>query len=122
MWQKLKDMITLAYLRKLTVKMGSDVFTNWNGDFDPARLCYAFILVDAVIFNWLSIYDTYLHKSFNSMAYSTGCVAIGAQIIAAAAGVRLKQNSEQPFPQGGFPNPGGQGGFGGPGQGGGPGC
>jgi hypothetical protein len=111
MWQKLKDMITLAYLRKLTVKMGSDVFTNWNGDFDPARLCYAFILADAIIFNWLSIYDTYLHKSFNSMAYSGGCVAIGAQIIAAAAGVRLKQNSEQPFPRNDFPGHGdGQGG------------
>jgi hypothetical protein len=98
MLQQIKAWVTLAYLRQLTVKMGSDVFTNWNGDFDPARLCYAFILAESIIFNWLSIYDTYAHKSFNSLAYSTGIVAIGAQIIAAAAGVRIKQPSEVPMP------------------------
>lgn len=97
--QWLRNRVTLQQTRAMVSKVCGDIFANWNGDIDPARLVgYGFVLLCGNVFLVLSIYDTLVHKSFNSLAFSTGCVAIAGQVLAAAVGVRLKQNSEIPMP------------------------
>jgi hypothetical protein len=88
----------LAALWRFFAKVTSDMFSNWNGDVDPARaIGYLIVLMFSVIFAWLTILDTYWHHSFNSMAFSAGVGVIAVQVIAAAAGVRIKQSSEIPM-------------------------
>jgi hypothetical protein len=80
-------------------KVCGDMFTSWNGDVDPARLIpYILCGLFGIFFLWFTWLDTYWHHAFNSMAFSTGAVAIGAQFVAAAGGVRIKQSSEIPMP------------------------
>ncbi|WP_144106785.1 hypothetical protein [Paraburkholderia sp. BCC1886] len=98
LWRKTKAIITLKRIRHTIWKVCTDCFTNWNGDFDPARLVYALILLYGLAFLWMSIWDTHVHHVFNQMGFATGASALAVQMIAAAAGVRLKQNAEAPFP------------------------
>lgn len=87
-------------------KVCGDMFTNWNGDVDPARLIpYLFCALCGMMFLWLTYLDTIWKHEFNSMAFSAGAVAIGGQFVAAAVGVRIKQSSEIPMPPEG-PTPG----------------
>lgn len=95
----LSDAVTLKRTRQLIAKTCGDMFQNWNGDYDPARLIgYGFVLLCGFVFIALTIYDTLKNHAFNSLAFSTGCVAISGQALAAAWGVKLKQNSEVPMP------------------------
>jgi hypothetical protein len=95
----LRDKITMKETRALIAKTFGDMFQNWNGDYDPARLIgYGFVLLCGFVFIALTIYDTLKNHSFNSLAFSGGCVAISGQALAAAWGVKLKQNSEIPMP------------------------
>lgn len=109
-WARIKPYVTLQIFltfitNELTMILGfiakvcGDLFTNWNGDVDPARLFpYLFTAACGIVFLWLSWLDTVWHHSFNSMAFSAGAVAIATQFVAAAAGVRIKQSSEVPMP------------------------
>lgn len=104
LWARVLPIITLAQARRLTVKTFSDMFTNWNGDVDPARLVgYGFVMLGGFQFLALSLYDTLKNHAFNYMGFSTGLVAISGAITAAAAGVRWKQGSEAPMPPPGSP-------------------
>jgi hypothetical protein len=95
----MRDRITLVRTRQVIAKACGDMFQNWNGDYDPARLIgYGWCLLFGMVFIALTVYDTLHNKAFNSMAFSTGGVAIAGQIFAAACGVRVKQNSEVPMP------------------------
>lgn len=97
--QWLRDKVTMKQTRALIAKTCGDMFQNWNGDYDPARLIgYGFVLLCGFVFIALTIYDTLKNHQFNSLAFSTGCVAISGQALAAAWGVKLKQNSEVPIP------------------------
>jgi hypothetical protein len=92
----------LSMILSFIAKVCGDMFTNWNGDVDPARLFpYLFTALCGIVFLWLSWLDTIWHHNFNSMAFSAGAVAIATQFVAAAAGVRIKQSSEIPMPPGG---------------------
>lgn len=108
----LHERLTWKRTRAVIAKACGDMFANWNGDIDPARLVgYGWVLLFGMVFIALSIYDTLKHQSFNSIAFATGGVAIAGQILAAAWGVRLKQNSEVPMPPPSVPpGPGAQGG------------
>lgn len=99
-WLKwLKARLTMEETRKVIAKATGDMFQNWNGDYDPARLIgYGFVLLCGLVFIGLTIYDTLRNHAFNSMAFSGGCVAISGQALAAAWGVKIKQNSETPMP------------------------
>jgi hypothetical protein len=100
MWQTLKNLVTLATARALLKKTAGDIFTNWNGDVDPARLIgYGFVMLGGLEFLALTLYDTLRSHHFDSMSFSTGIVAISGSVMAAAGGVRIKQNSEAPFPE-----------------------
>lgn len=95
----IKARLTLQETRAIIAKATGDMFQNWNGDYDPARLIgYGFVLLCGIVFIGLSIYDTIKNHAFNSLAFSTGCVAISGQALAAAWGVRIKQNAEVPMP------------------------
>ena len=97
--QWITDSLTLKRTRQLIAKTCADMFQNWNGDYDPARLIgYGFVLLCGAVFIALTVYDTLKNHQFNSMAFSTGSVAISGQALAAAWGVKLKQNSEVPLP------------------------
>ncbi len=110
LWIRIKPYVTLQIfvsfiIEELTMigqfiaKVCGDMFTNWNGDVDPARLFpYLFTALCGIVFLWLSWLDTMWHHSFNSMSFSAGAVAIATQFVAAAAGVRIKQSSEVPMP------------------------
>lgn len=109
LWTKIKPWITLqvfvnfiqeelGMICSFVAKVLGDMFTSWNGDVDPARLIpYLLCGCFGVFFLWLTYLDTIWHHAFNSMAFSTGAVAIGAQFVAAAGGVRIKQSSEIPM-------------------------
>jgi hypothetical protein len=95
----LHSRVTFEQTRALIAKTCGDMFQNWNGDYDPARLIgYGFVLLCGFVFIALTIYDTLKNHQFNSIAFSTGSVAISGQALAAAWGVKLKQNSEVPMP------------------------
>lgn len=105
--QKLLPVVTLAPVRtflantaagywKWVNKICSDVFANWNGDIDPARLSYLFVWICGTVFLVLTILDFKINRHFDGTMFSTGCVALSVQMIAAAAGVRIKQSSEVP--------------------------
>jgi hypothetical protein len=110
LWVRIKPYVTLQMfvnfivqelrmLYSFIAKICGDMFTNWNGDVDPARLIgYLIVIIFAVLFIWLTILDTFWHHSFNSMAFSTGAGVIAVQLLAAAGGVRIKQSSEIPLP------------------------
>jgi hypothetical protein len=100
MWQTLKNLVTLANARALLKKTAGDIFTNWNGDVDPARLIgYGFVMLGGLEFLGLTLYDTLRSHHFDSMSFSTGIVAISGSVMAAAGGVRWKQGSEVPMPR-----------------------
>lgn len=104
LWAWLKPYVTLRYLRALIKKTFGDMFTNWNGDVDPARLVgYGFVMLGGLEFLGLSLYDTLKNHAFNYIGFSTGLVAISGAITAASAGVRWKQMSEAPMPPAGDP-------------------
>lgn len=91
--------LTLQKTRALIAKASGDMFQNWNGDYDPARLIgYGFVLVCGLVFIALTIYDTLRNHQFNSLAFSSGSVAISGQALAAAWGVKIKQPAEIPMP------------------------
>jgi hypothetical protein len=99
MWQTLKNLVTLANTRALIKKTCGDVFTNWNGDVDPARLFgYGFVMLGGFEFLALTLYDTLRSHHFDSMSFSAGMASISAAVMAAAGGVRWKQGSEVPMP------------------------
>jgi hypothetical protein len=98
-WNKIEPYLTLRSLRQLIKKACGDMFTNWNGDVDPARLVgYGFVILGGAEFLALALYDSLKNHTFNYMGFSTGLVAISGAITAAAAGVRLKQLAEAPMP------------------------
>lgn len=104
LWARAVPYITFAQTRRLTAKTFSDMFTNWNGDVDPARLVgYGFVMLGGLQFLGLSLYDTLKNHAFNYVGFSTGLVAISGAITAAAAGVRWKQMAEAPMPPAGSP-------------------
>jgi hypothetical protein len=109
LWARIGPYVTLQVLVKFIqeelsmvfafiAKVCGDMFTSWNGDVDPARLIpYLLCGLFGVFFLWFTYLDTIWHHSFNSMAFSAGAVSLGAQFVAAAGGVRLKQSSEIPM-------------------------
>lgn len=77
-------------------KVFKDCLTGINGkDYDPARVVgYAVVIIGAVVFIGLSIYDTIINKKFDYTGYATGLAGVGVTITAAAAGVWFKKDTE----------------------------
>lgn len=87
--------------KSLFRKVMNDVFTSENGeDIDPARLFgYGFVILGSIEFLLATLYILIKHGTFDAMNFSTGLVGISGALMAAAAGVRIKKDTESP------PNP-----------------
>lgn len=76
-------------------KMLNQALTNKIGEYDVARIIgHGFAGLCGLVFLGLAIYDTWLKKSFDYGGFAMGASAIGAVVLAAAAGVRVKDTAE----------------------------
>lgn len=75
-----------------------DQITTPNGDVDGSRVGLLIVLVGAAFFIFLA-WEAYVKKgqSFDPSGYGDGLIKIGAALLAAAAGVRVKGPSETPY-------------------------
>lgn len=76
-----------------------DCSTGPNGeDYDPARVVgYVVVVVGAMVFIGLAIYDTIVNKKFDYNGFAVGLGGIGVTVAASAAGVWIKKNTERPI-------------------------
>lgn len=93
----------MSTIQKITTGVStvlSDSFTSKVGEYDPARLFgYLPILLASFAFIGLSIYDTVVNKKFDYAGFAMGIAGVGAALAGAAAGVRIKEGSENQPPQ-----------------------
>lgn len=75
--------------------------TSSDGEYDPARVVgYGFTTIGSFLFLVLTVYDTMLKQSFDSVAFAAGLAGVSGTLAAAAAGVRIKDGPaiKQPEP------------------------
>jgi hypothetical protein len=75
-----------------------DQITTPNGDVDGSRVGLLIILVAACFFIYFA-YNAYVVKSqtFDPSGFGDGLVKVGAALLAAAAGVKVKSGTESPY-------------------------
>lgn len=87
----------LEKIKAILTKLIKDCLTSAGGDYDPARVVgYGISLLGGLEFLVLTAYVTLKNHSFDGISFATGLSGVAAALAAAAAGVRIKHNTEVP--------------------------